>query len=143
MAPGSIFVDSGATYAAMFAAVSSLLQRMRVGEASSLLPPTKYPEVSTLLCEEYLGVVSFPEASIRAAIMRATLASELDTQLHANEMKRAEAAKAAIVNGGHSQPLTIEILLQSKLGRLPRLKLSENEISTLEQMHGPIVRFLI
>lgn len=143
MAPGSIFVDSGATYAAMFAAISSLLQRMRVGEASSMLPTAKYPEVTTLLCDEYLGVVSFPEASIRAAIMRATLASELDTQLHASEMARAESARASIVSGGHSLPLTIEILLQSKLGRLPRLKLNESEISGLEQLHGPIVRFLI
>jgi hypothetical protein len=142
LAPEAIFIDEGATQAALFAAVCSLIQRMRVGEALPEMRPSNYPEVSVIDTDNYLGG-RFPEASIRAAIMRALMINELQAPRNEDEIGRADAATSAIFEDELSRPLILEIMLQSKLGKLPPLALSTEQAASLKSRYGAAAELLL
>jgi hypothetical protein len=142
LAPEAIFIDEGATQAALFAAVCSLIQRMRVGEALPEMRPPNYPEVSVIDTDNYLGG-RFPEASIRAAIMRSLMINELQAPRNEDEIGRADAAISAIFEDELSRPLILEIMLQSKLGKLPSLALSTEQAAELRFRYGVAAELLL
>jgi hypothetical protein len=142
LAPEAIFIDEGASQAALFAAVCSLIQRMRVGEALPEMRPPNYPEVSVIDTDNYLGG-RFPEASIRAAIMRSLRINELQASYNEDEISRAEAATDAIFQDELSRPLILEIMLQSKLGKLPSLALSTGQAAELKLRYGAAAELLL
>jgi hypothetical protein len=143
LAMESLFVDEGATQAALFAAVASLIQRMRVSEATPEMPPPNYPEVSVIDPGNYLLADRFPEASIRASILRALTIGELQAPRNEDEILRADAAKNALFNDELAKPLALEVLLQSKLGKLPQLRLTPLQADELRQRYKQTAELLL
>jgi hypothetical protein len=136
LAGGSIFLDEGATQAALFAAAASLLQRMRVSEALPKMPPPNYPEISVIDPGNYLfDDDRFPEDSIRAAIMRGAMVHELQSPRNEDEVSRAEVATTAMLEESTVKPMILEIMLQSKLGKLPPLPLTAGQENFLKELY--------
>lgn len=125
----SIFAPAGSSPAATYAAVASACQQLRARpDPIHNLAVQLYPQVKCLRYSDYLGT-TFTDPVLRSALLRAAHRRELERVSSGGEAKRAEAAKGLLLSpdkGDHC--VAIEILLASRLKKLPRLVLTEGEM---------------
>jgi hypothetical protein len=124
----SIFAPADCTPTAVFAAVSSALQRLRTDpDAARTLNRRLYPQRNCICTDDYLGN-SFTDPILRASFLRGAHRHELEKMSAEDEMKRGNAAKRVLLD---AQPiehaLAVELLLAIALQKVPSFSLTDEE----------------
>lgn len=124
----SIFAPAGCTPTAVFAAISSALQRLRTDSAGArTLSRRLYPQRNCICADDYLGN-TFTDPILRASFLRGALRHELEKMSAEDEMKRGKAAKRVLVDGEPMEhSLAVELLLAIALQKVPGFSLTDDE----------------
>ena len=124
----SIFAPAGCTPTAVFAAISSALQRLRTdSDAARTLNRRLYPQRNCICTDDYLGN-TFTDPILRASFLRAALRHELEKMSAEDEMKRSKAARCLVVDVEPMEhSLAFELLLAIALQKVPGFSLTNEE----------------
>jgi hypothetical protein len=124
----SIFAPAGCAPAAVFAAISSALQRLRTDPtASRTLNRRLYPQRNCICADDYLGN-TFTDPILRACFLRSAYRHELEKMAGEDELERAAAAKRILVDPDPPEHgLAAELALAIALQKLPPITITEAE----------------
>lgn len=140
----SLFLEKGSSEADILAAVASAIQRLRtLGEADAqALTPWRHPIAPVLDSVEYLNTV-FKSSVLRAAFFRTANPHEIRHLRSDLEEKRQTYIRDIMFDPDRNRTnLTLEIFFNSAIGKLPKLKLEDNEVEQLEKRgHLPGAKF--
>ncbi len=110
---GSIFVPPVTPQATVFAAIASAVQRLRTlpGDGRPTLGPRRYPVATVLRAREYLQDV-YKDSILRAAVLRAANAEELNYMNEQRERRRTNMVAALLTSSRSDEAdVALELVL--------------------------------